>query len=73
MKEVLELFDKNNKTIPIIIAGAATSKLYTALKLEPVYKKSVFYTTDASSTVVLLDSLLGEASKIFKEKISQFV
>lgn len=69
MKEVLELFDKNNKTIPIIIAGAATSKLYTALKLEPVYKKSVFYTTDASSTVVLLDSLLGEASKIFKEKV----
>lgn len=69
MEEVLDLFNKNKQTLPLIIAGAATSKLHTAIKLEPLYENCVFYVTDASSTVVLLDSLLGEKSELLKERI----
>lgn len=68
MGEVLELFEKNKINIPIIIGGAATSKLHTALKLEPKYKNKVFHVTDASSTVPILNSLLNKESGIFKEK-----
>lgn len=68
MGEVLELFEKNKINIPIIIGGAATSKLHTALKLEPKYKNKVFHVTDASSTVPILNSLLNKESDIFKER-----
>lgn len=71
MGEVLELFEKNKLNIPIIISGAATSKLHTALKLEPKYKNKVFHVTDASSTVPVLNSLLNQESNIFKKKIKQ--
>lgn len=69
MENVLKLFNEKKQTLPIIVSGAATSKLHTALKLEPIYENCVFHVLDASSTVVLLDSLFGEKSELFKKGI----
>lgn len=71
MEEVIEFFEKNRLNTPIIIGGAATSKLHTALKLEPKYKNKVFHVTDASSTVSVLNSLLNQECHIFKKKIEE--
>ncbi|MDX8336136.1 methionine synthase [Candidatus Cetobacterium colombiensis] len=69
MSEVLELFKKNNSNIPIIVSGAATSKLHTALNLEPKYSNNVFHVTDSSSTVLILDSLLGNKYNLFRDQV----
>ena len=69
MSEVLELFKKNNSNIPIIVSGAATSKLHTALNLEPKYSNNVFHVTDSSSTVLILDSLLGNKYNLFRNQV----
>ena len=70
MEKVLNLFSKNNLDIPILIAGAASSKLHTALKLEPVYKNKTLYVTDALDTLFVVSSLCSEniKEKILKEK-----
>lgn len=59
MEEVVSLFNENNLNTPILIGGAATSRLHTALKLEPKYKNRVIHVTDASSTLPVVGSLLG--------------
>lgn len=52
MEKILELFKQNKSNIPIFVAGATTSKLHTALKLEPIYEKKVVHVTDALDTLI---------------------
>ncbi len=59
MEEVVQYFNENNMDTPILIGGAATSKLHTALKLEPKYSKRVVHVGDASSTVPVVAKLLS--------------
>lgn len=59
MEKVVSLFHEKKLNIPILIGGAATSRLHTALKLEPKYKRKVFHVTDASSTLPVVGSLLS--------------
>ena len=40
MEKILSLLDISKLSIPVLIAGAATSKLHTAVKLEPFYQKT---------------------------------
>jgi len=63
MEEVVSLFEENNLTTPILIGGAATSRLHTALKLEPKYKNRVVHVTDASSTLPVVASLIGDTKE----------
>ena len=51
MEKVLKIFEENNLNIPVLIAGAAASKLHTAIKLEPLYKDKTLYVTDALDTL----------------------
>ena len=52
-------FQKQGITIPILIGGATTSKMHTAVKIEPHYKNnSIVYVTDASRAVVVVNSLM---------------
>lgn len=59
MEKVVSLFNERELNIPILIGGAATSRLHTALKLEPKYRRRVFHVTDASSTLPVVGSLLS--------------
>ena len=49
--------------IPLLIGGATTSKIHTAVKIEPNYEHSVIYITDASRVVTAASQLLSETHK----------
>ncbi|MFA6878381.1 MAG: vitamin B12 dependent-methionine synthase activation domain-containing protein, partial [Fusobacterium sp.] len=57
MEKVLKLFNEKNMNIPILVAGATTSKLHTALKLEPLYEQKVIHVTDALDTLSLVSKI----------------
>lgn len=58
MKNVLELAEKTGLTCPIMIGGATTSALHTALKLAPSYSGAVLHMKDASQNVQAAARLL---------------
>jgi len=49
-----------NMNIPLLIGGATTSKLHTALKIDPVYSGPVVYVLDASRSVTVASNLLSD-------------
>ncbi|MBT9507898.1 MAG: methionine synthase [Rhodoferax sp.] len=48
------------KKIPLLIGGATTSRVHTAVKISPHYEGPVVYVPDASRSVSVAQSLLGE-------------
>ena len=51
-----------SKKIPLLIGGATTSRVHTAVKIAPHYEGPVVYVPDASRSVSVAQSLLGEQS-----------
>ncbi|MBQ5895679.1 MAG: methionine synthase [Bacteroidaceae bacterium] len=49
--------------IPVMIAGATTSPMHTALKIAPVYDGAVVHVKDVSQNVVVAAELLGSADR----------
>jgi len=43
MTRVAEILDKNKLKIPLLIGGATTSKIHTAIKIAPKYKNLTVY------------------------------
>ena len=52
-------------TIPLLIGGATTSRVHTAVKIDPSYDRAVMYVKDASRVVPVLSKLLGEDCESF--------
>jgi 5-methyltetrahydrofolate--homocysteine methyltransferase len=50
-------------TVPLLIGGATTSKLHTAVKIEPHYQHPVVHVKDASRAVGVAGSLLSKDLK----------
>ena len=69
MGEVCSLFEEEKMNIPIIIGGATTSAVHTALRLAPLYPKRTFYSVDASSTVSIAMNLISHQKKVFIQQI----
>lgn len=46
--------------IPLLIGGATTSKVHTAVKISPHYKHAVVHVNDASRSVPVLQSLISK-------------
>ncbi|MCL2649857.1 MAG: methionine synthase [Candidatus Azobacteroides sp.] len=51
--------EKSGLNIPLLIGGATTSKLHTALKIDPLYSGTVVYVKDASQAVPVANKLLN--------------
>jgi 5-methyltetrahydrofolate--homocysteine methyltransferase len=51
------------RKIPLLIGGATTSRVHTAVKIAPNYTGPVIYVSDASRSVPVAQSLLSEESK----------
>jgi 5-methyltetrahydrofolate--homocysteine methyltransferase len=49
--------------IPLMIGGATTSRMHTAVKIEPEYDKGVVHILDASRSVTAAGSLLSQEQK----------
>ncbi|MEZ5007147.1 MAG: methionine synthase [Chitinophagales bacterium] len=50
---------------PLLIGGATTSKIHTAVKIEPHYSNPVIHVLDASRSVPVVSSLLSEGRNAF--------
>ncbi len=62
---------KDNFEIPLLIGGATTSKVHTAVKIAPNYRGPTVYVTDASRAVAVASNLLSQTLRgDYVEKIS---
>ncbi len=57
--------ERRGLTTPIVVGGATTSPLHTALKIASVTKAPVLHSTDAANNASLLSMLLSEDSAAF--------
>jgi 5-methyltetrahydrofolate--homocysteine methyltransferase len=57
MEKLCETFQKEQLDVPILVGGATTSAVHTAVKLAPLYDGLVIYGGDASQTSVLAKRL----------------
>ncbi|WPC67336.1 methionine synthase [Rhodoferax ferrireducens] len=58
------------KKIPLLIGGATTSRVHTAVKVAPHYAGPVVYVPDASRSVGVVQNLLGEAASGFVAELN---
>lgn len=71
MIHVVEELERRNLSFPVMIGGATTSKIHTALKIATKYSHTVVHVLDASKSVTVASSLLSSQSEDFKKKISE--
>lgn len=64
MASNMKFFVKNGITCPVLIGGATTSIMHTAVKLEPCYTPDIaMHVLDASRAVVVVNNLLDKENK----------
>ena len=67
MVTVAKKMEERNIKLPLLIGGATTSKMHTAVKLTPQYSGPIIYVSDASRSVPVCQSLMD------KENVGDFV
>jgi 5-methyltetrahydrofolate--homocysteine methyltransferase len=67
MVDVAKALEAKGLTIPVMIGGATTSKIHTAVKIEPHYSGPIIHVLDASQSVGVASNLLS------KERSAAFV
>jgi len=73
MEKVLKYFQENSMKTPILIAGATTSPLHTALRLEPLYSGKVLHVSEALDTLQSINKLCSdEREEFLSEKLQNF-
>ncbi len=63
MVKVAKEMEKQDFSIPLIIGGATTSPIHTAVKIAPQYSGATVYVKDASRSVMIVNNLLSESKK----------
>ena len=72
MVSVANEMKKRNMTQPLLIGGATTSKMHTAVKISPMYSNAthpVIHVLDASRSVTVVSNLLGDAKEAYVESV----
>jgi 5-methyltetrahydrofolate--homocysteine methyltransferase len=71
MVQVAKEMNREGFTIPLLIGGATTSIMHTAVKIQPEYSHGVVHVKDASRSVTVVSNLLSEKNKIsFLEEVN---
>ena len=60
MVYVAEEMEREGFRIPLLIGGATTSKVHTAVQIEPVYNGSTIHVKDASRSVGVVSNLMSD-------------
>ncbi|MBX7459683.1 methionine synthase [Qipengyuania huizhouensis] len=63
MVTVAEEMQAAEMTMPLLIGGATTSKVHTALRIDPAYKGPVIHVLDASRAVGVASRLLSDTQR----------
>ncbi|MGI9134436.1 MAG: methionine synthase [Rhodoferax sp.] len=59
-----------SRSMPLLIGGATTSRVHTAVKIAPHYDGPVVYVPDASRSVGVAQSLLGEGAPAYLAELA---
>jgi 5-methyltetrahydrofolate--homocysteine methyltransferase len=70
MVYVAREMEKRKLQVPLLIGGATTSRLHTAVKIAPAYSGSAVYVNDASRSVGVAASLLGSGKATYTATIA---
>ncbi len=72
MVDVAAEMERQGFKVPLLIGGATTSKIHTAVKIAPQYSFPVIHVRDASKAVTVASTLLSaDQSDAFNEEIKQ--
>lgn len=63
MVHIAREMKRRNMTLPLLIGGATTSRMHTAVKIAPEYHQGVVHVLDASRSVTVTGSLLNKEQK----------
>ncbi|MCH7882316.1 MAG: methionine synthase [Proteobacteria bacterium] len=63
MSHVAKEMQRQGFSIPLLIGGATTSKMHTAVKIDPYYSHPVVYAADASRSVAVVSQLLSQTRR----------
>ncbi len=63
MVHIAKEMKRRNMTQPLLIGGATTSRMHTAVKIAPEYQHGVVHVLDASRSVTVAGSLLNKEQK----------
>jgi 5-methyltetrahydrofolate--homocysteine methyltransferase len=63
MMHIASEMERLEMNFPLLIGGATTSKIHTAIKIAPNYKYPVIYVKDASKSVPVVSTLLSRDQK----------
>jgi len=63
MVHIAKEMKRRNMTQPLLIGGATTSRMHTAVKIAPEYQHGVVHVLDASRSVTVAGSLLSKEQK----------
>jgi 5-methyltetrahydrofolate--homocysteine methyltransferase len=72
MKRVVQTVKQEGIDLPILIGGATTSELHTAVQLDPLYPGRVFHVKDASQAAPVLKQITDPlTASVFSQKTSE--
>jgi 5-methyltetrahydrofolate--homocysteine methyltransferase len=72
MVTVAKEMQREKMTLPLLIGGATTSRIHTAVKIDPVYDGPVVYVLDASRSVPVASELISnETRENFKIRVKE--
>ncbi|MDG2089534.1 MAG: methionine synthase [Gammaproteobacteria bacterium] len=69
MVHVASELEREGFNLPLLIGGATTSRVHTAVKIEEKYSGSTIYVPDASRSVGVVSKLLGDETESYKSDI----
>lgn len=70
MMNVVKELEKRHLQIPVLIGGATTSKVHTAIKIAPLYSAPVVYASDAAKNAGICSALLSSNRQNFIDKLN---
>jgi 5-methyltetrahydrofolate--homocysteine methyltransferase len=72
MVHVAKEMQHEKMTLPLLIGGATTSRIHTAVKIDPVYDGPVVHVLDASRSVPVASEFINEQTRgSFKTRVKQ--
>lgn len=75
MVHVAKEMKRMNFKVPLLIGGATTSRVHTAVKIDPHYDGSIIHVADASRAVPVVEKFLNDNSKarVHEEQKAEYV
>jgi 5-methyltetrahydrofolate--homocysteine methyltransferase len=72
MVHVSKEMERRGMNLPLLIGGATTSRIHTAVKIAPNYSGAVIHVLDASRSVPVVSNLLNENGEERKKYVQSF-